>query len=68
MKWVRYRGWRLEQEQEEGEWVRVRMRMRFDVEEEAVQFAMSLRARVVEPGELRDAVAAAARKILAAIC
>src|SRR5437879_1469261 len=37
MRWVRYRGWRLEQESPQGE--RVRIRVRFDAEEEALQFA-----------------------------
>src|SRR5579864_4303210 len=40
MPWVRYRGWRLEEETEEAG--RVRVRLRFDVEEEAVQFALSM--------------------------
>src|SRR5258708_8177760 len=58
MRWVRYRGWRLEEETPEGG--RVRVRLRFDVEEEAVQFALSFGAgiEVIEPPELRSAVLA----------
>jgi len=44
MRWVRYRGWRLEEESAEGE--RIRVRLRFDIEEEAVQFAMSFGGNV----------------------
>src|SRR3954447_3054975 len=64
MRWVRYRGWRLEEERPEGD--RVRIRMRFDVEEEAVQFALALGTgvEVLEPTELRSAVAAVAREIV----
>ena len=64
MRWVRYRGWRLEEEAPEGE--RVRIRLRFDVEEEARQFALSFGAavEVVEPAELRAAVVEAAREIV----
>lgn len=60
MRWVRYRGWRLEQETQEGE--RVRVRLRFDVEEEAVQFALSFAGdvEVIEPHELRAKVLAGA--------
>ncbi len=56
MRWVKYRGWRLEQEVAEGDCVRVRLR--FDIEEEAVQFALSLggEAELVEPHELRRKV------------
>jgi hypothetical protein len=39
MRWIRYRGWRLEEEQVEGE--RVRVRLRFDAEKEAIQFSVS---------------------------
>src|SRR5262249_42600545 len=56
MRWVRYRGWRLEEETPEGE--RVRIRVRFDAAEEARQFALSFGAaiEVVDPAELRAAV------------
>lgn len=65
MRWVRYRGWRLEEETAEGD--RVRVKLRFDVEEEAVQFALSFGGaiEVVEPAELRARVLAGARDILA---
>ncbi|MBZ5592762.1 MAG: YafY family transcriptional regulator [Acidobacteriia bacterium] len=65
MRWVRYRGWRLEQEIPEGD--RVRVRLRFDVEEEAVQFALSFGGdiEVMEPQELRTKVLAGARAIVA---
>jgi predicted DNA-binding transcriptional regulator YafY len=61
MRWARYRGWRLEEEREEGK--RVRIRMRFDVEEEALQFALSFGAdaEAIEPQELRKRVLDAAR-------
>jgi predicted DNA-binding transcriptional regulator YafY len=53
MSWIRYRGWRLEEEKPEGD--RVRVRLRFDSEEEALQFSVSFGedAEVVEPVELR---------------
>ena len=65
MRWVRYRGWRLEEDKREGE--RNRIRLRFDIEEEAVQFALSFGGNIVvlEPAELRDKVFARARAILA---
>jgi predicted DNA-binding transcriptional regulator YafY len=64
MRWVRYRGWRLEQESEEGD--RVRVRLRFDAEAEALQFALSFGGDVeaIEPYELRAKVLAGARAIL----
>jgi len=64
MQWVRYRGWRLEEEAAEGE--SVRLRMRFDSEEEAVQFALSFggRIEVIDPPELRAKVLAGAQSIL----
>jgi len=64
MRWVRYRGWRLEEEHNEG--ARLRIRLRFDVEEEALQFALSFGANVevIEPADLRDKVLAAARDIV----
>jgi predicted DNA-binding transcriptional regulator YafY len=68
MQWVRYRGWRLEEETAgaaDGQAVRVRLR--FDVEEEAVQFALSFggQIEVVEPPELRAKVAVGAQATLA---
>ena len=64
MRWVRYRGWRLEEEQLEGD--NVRVRIRFDVEEEALQFALSFGAEieVIEPLELRAKVPAAAQALI----
>lgn len=64
MRWVRYRGWRLEQETPEGD--RVRVRVRFDAEEEALQFALSYggAVEVIEPEELRMRVILAARAIV----
>lgn len=61
MRWVRYRGWRLEEEREEGD--RLRIRVRFDAEEEGLQFALAFGAdvEVIEPTELRDKVLDAAR-------
>jgi predicted DNA-binding transcriptional regulator YafY len=60
MRWVRYRGWRLEEEAPEGD--RMRVRLRFDVEEEAIQFALNFGGdvEVVEPRELRAKVLAGA--------
>ncbi len=60
MRWVRYRGWRLEEEAPEGD--RIRVRLRFDVEEEAIQFALNFGGdvEVVEPHELRAKVLAGA--------
>jgi predicted DNA-binding transcriptional regulator YafY len=65
MRWIRYRGWRLEEETPEDG--RVRVRLRFDIEDEAVQFALSFGGDVdvVEPAELRAKVLAGAREILA---
>jgi predicted DNA-binding transcriptional regulator YafY len=64
MRWVRYRGWRLEEEKPEGD--RIRVKLRFDIEEEAVQFALSFggEIEVVEPAELRARVLAGAHAIL----
>jgi len=61
MRWIRYRGWRLEEESPEGD--RVRVRLRFDAEEEAVQFGLSFGAavEVADPAELRGKVLEAAR-------
>ena len=64
MRWVRYRGWRLEEQAPDGD--RVRVRLRFDTPEEARQFALSFGPdiEVVDPVELREAVVSAARQIL----
>jgi predicted DNA-binding transcriptional regulator YafY len=64
MRWVRYRGWRLEEEAPDGD--RVRVRLRFDVEEEAVQFALSFGGdvEVMEPLDLRGKVLAGALAIV----
>jgi len=64
MRWVRYRGWRLEEEREDGN--RLRIRVRFDAEEEGLQFALSFGAdvEVLEPVELRRRVLDAARGTL----
>ena len=65
MRWVRYRGWRLEEEAKEGDQIRVRVR--FDVEEEALQFALSFGGdiEVIEPHELRARVVEGALAITA---
>jgi len=64
MRWIRYRGWRLE-EWSDGDPVLVRIR--FDIEEEAIQFGLSLGAsiEVVEPTELKTKVLQNARAIIA---
>jgi predicted DNA-binding transcriptional regulator YafY len=64
MQWIRYRGWRLEEETPQGELVRVRLR--FDAEAEVLQFALSFGADVelLEPAELRPRVRDAAREML----
>jgi predicted DNA-binding transcriptional regulator YafY len=64
MRWVRYRGWRVEQETAEQNAVRVRMR--FDAEAEALQFALSFGGdiEVLEPDELRAKVLAGARAVM----
>ena len=66
MQWIRYRGWRLEEETVEGS--RVRVRLRFDADFEALQFALGFGAdlEVVEPIELRERVCDSALAILAA--
>jgi len=63
MRWIRYRGWRLEEEIPDG--ARLRIRMRFDIEEEAIQFALSFAGAVeaLEPPELRAKVLAGAEAI-----
>jgi predicted DNA-binding transcriptional regulator YafY len=68
MRWVKYRGWRLLEEKPEGTGVAVRLR--FDVEEEAIQFALSFGAdlKVVSPPALRERVLASARGIAAVYC
>jgi predicted DNA-binding transcriptional regulator YafY len=67
MRWIRYRGWRLEEETPEPDGVRVKLR--FDIEDEAVQFALSFGGdvEVIEPSELRGRVLAGARAILARV-
>jgi len=64
MRWIRYRGWRLEEETPEPDGVRVKLR--FDIEDEAVQFALSFGGdvEVIEPAELREKVFAGARAVL----
>jgi predicted DNA-binding transcriptional regulator YafY len=64
MHWIRYRGWRLEEEQGEGN--RVRVGLRFDSEEEALQFSVSFGAdvEVIKPLELRTKVCDVALGIL----
>jgi predicted DNA-binding transcriptional regulator YafY len=64
LRWIRYRGWRLEQEHPEGD--NVRVRLRFDVEQEALQFALSFgpELEVIDPVELRAKVVAAARALI----
>jgi predicted DNA-binding transcriptional regulator YafY len=64
MRWVRYRGWRLEEEHEEGD--RQRIRVRFDAEEEALQFSLSFgtNVEVIEPLELRNRVLEVAREVV----
>jgi predicted DNA-binding transcriptional regulator YafY len=66
MPWVRYRGWRLEEETSSGE--RFRIRVRFDAEEEALQFALSFgpAIEVLEPALLRDRVIDAAAAVVRA--
>ncbi|HTA46047.1 MAG TPA: YafY family protein [Bryobacteraceae bacterium] len=65
MRWVRYRGWRLQSEEEYDSGFRIRIR--FDAEEEAVQFALSLGIdlSVLEPDDLRAHVLRAAGEIVA---
>jgi predicted DNA-binding transcriptional regulator YafY len=65
MPWIRYRGWRLEEETPQGDQVRVRLR--FDAEAEVLQFALSFGADVelLEPADLRARVRDAAQGMLA---
>jgi predicted DNA-binding transcriptional regulator YafY len=60
LRWVRFRGWRLDHESPEGD--RVRVRLRFDIEEEALQFALSFgnAAETIDPPALRAKVLQAA--------
>jgi predicted DNA-binding transcriptional regulator YafY len=64
LRWVRYRGWRLEEEVSEADGVR--LRLRFDAEEEALQFALSFGGdiQVIEPSELRTKVLTAAQSLV----
>ncbi len=64
LRWIHYRGWRLEEEQSETDHVRVRLR--FDSEEEALQFSVGLgdEVEVIEPVELRKKVCKRANSIL----
>lgn len=65
MRMVRYRGWRVEEETREGD--RFVVRIRFDIEQEAVQFALSHGAgvRIIEPLDLREKVRSAAEGLVA---
>ena len=65
MKWVRYRGWRFEEETVEGD--ALRLRMRFDSEEEAIQFALSFGSQIeaLDPPALRTEVVTAAQATIA---
>lgn len=60
MRWIRYKGWRLQDEVDEGDWIRIRLR--FDSEEEVIQLALSHGADIelLEPAGLRRAVVDAA--------
>jgi predicted DNA-binding transcriptional regulator YafY len=64
MRWVRYRGWRLEEERKEADGVHIRVR--FDADEEALQFALSFgdAIEVLEPAELRSKIIEAARSVV----
>jgi predicted DNA-binding transcriptional regulator YafY len=66
MQWVRYRGWRLEEETVDPDARSVRIRLRFDAEEEALQFALSFGGQIeaIEPPELRANVLAGAQAIV----
>ena len=67
MQWVRYRGWRLEEEiADAADGQSVRVRLRFDTEEEAIQFALSFGGQIeaIEPPELRAKVLAGAQAIV----
>jgi predicted DNA-binding transcriptional regulator YafY len=64
LRWVRYKGWRLQAEEPYG--AQVKIRIRFDAEEEAVQFALSFGGdlEVVDPVELRALVLESAHEIV----
>jgi predicted DNA-binding transcriptional regulator YafY len=64
MRWARYRGWRVEEKTVLGD--RVRLRLRFDIEDEALQFALSFGSdiEVLEPAELRAKIFTAALAIV----
>ena len=64
MHWVRYRAKHIEEQTDEGE--RVRVRVRFDVELEALQFALALCGHVelVDPPELRARVLDVAKSLV----
>jgi predicted DNA-binding transcriptional regulator YafY len=65
MPWIRYRAWRVQEESPAGD--RIRLKLRFDIEDEALQFALALGngLEVEEPLDLRTRVLAAAEKIVA---
>jgi predicted DNA-binding transcriptional regulator YafY len=65
MPWIRYRGWRLQHETPAGD--RVRVQLRFDLEDEAVHFALGFGAaiEVLEPDALRARVRSAAAQVVA---
>lgn len=65
MPWVRWRTWRVLEETPDGD--RLCVRLQFEVEEEAVMFALGFGARVelLEPFELRARVLEAARATVA---
>jgi predicted DNA-binding transcriptional regulator YafY len=64
MRWARYRGWRVEEEKPVED--RVWLRMRFDIEEEALQFALSFGGdiEIIQPAELKAKVLAGALAIV----
>ena len=64
LPWARYRRNRVVEETNDGE--RVRIRMRFDVEDEALHFALALgkSVEVVEPAELRERVLVVAKALV----
>ena len=67
MQWVRYRGWRLEEETADAADAQsVRIRLRFDAEHEAIQFALSFGGQIeaIDPPELRTKILAGAQAIV----